>query len=237
MVEDTKDLFEVRKRAAVSIRPASLVRGLELEKCIGRHARRRLRERRGNPRTSSRKIAFQPSRNCAFRNVVCSPARALFLKDLAYQRTNRAIGHEDHFDSLRASLQIDIPNAQFLDGWNAIFLDEVPGISAALAQAAARMPAYAFSNSNPAHEACWPDRYGRTLAHFKKVFVSSTIGLRSRMPRRFHSSSTKIGVPAARVVFFDDSLSNVEGARACGLQAVHVTSHADVSGTLGALGL
>jgi putative hydrolase of the HAD superfamily len=42
-------------------------------------------------------------------------------------------------------------------------------------------------------------------------------------------------MPAERIVFFDDSQSNVEGARACGLQAVHVTSHADVAGTLAAM--
>jgi putative hydrolase of the HAD superfamily len=164
--------------------------------------------------------------------------RRRFSQDLAYQRHEiGAIGHEDYFDSLRASLQIDISNAQFLDGWNAIFLDEVPGISAALAQAAGRMPVYAFSNSNPAHAACWPDRYGGTLAHFSKVFVSSTIGLRKPDVEAFQFVVKEIGVPAERVIFFDDSLTNVEGARACGLQAVHVASHADVARTLAALGL
>jgi len=164
--------------------------------------------------------------------------RARFSHDAAYQRHEvGAIGHEDYFDSLRGSLQIDISNAQFLDGWNAIFLDEVPGISAALAQAAARMPLYAFSNSNPAHAACWPDRYAAPLAHFRKVFVSSTIGLRKPDAAAFQFVVDEIGVPAGRVVFFDDSLSNVEGARACGLQAVHVTSHADVARTLAAMGL
>jgi HAD superfamily hydrolase (TIGR01509 family) len=113
----------------------------------------------------------------------------------------------------------------------------VPGISAALAQAAARMPLYAFSNSNPAHAACWPDRYAAPLAHFRKVFVSSTIGLRKPDAAAFQFVVDEIGVPAGRVVFFDDSLSNVEGARACGLQAVHVTSHADVARTLAAMGL
>ena len=164
--------------------------------------------------------------------------RERFSHDAAYRRHEiGAIGHAEYFDSLRVSLQIDIPNAQFLDGWNAIFLDEVPGISMALAQAAARAPVYAFSNSNPAHEACWSDRYGGTFAHFRKIFVSSTIGLRKPDAEAFQFVVKEIGVPAERIIFFDDSLANVEGARACGLQAVHVTSHADVAGTLAALGL
>jgi len=189
-------------------------------------------------------VVFEIDFNLAFArwadHASCDAAvlRARFSHDAAYQRHEiGAIGHEDYFDSLRASLQIDISNAHFLDGWNAIFLDEVPGISATLAQAAARMPVYAFSNSNPAHEACWSDRYGGAFAHFRKIFVSSTIGLRKPDAAAFRFVVSEIGVPAERIVFFDDSLDNVAGARACGLQAVHVTSHADVARTLAALGL
>jgi putative hydrolase of the HAD superfamily len=167
-----------------------------------------------------------------------NPLRQRFSHDLPYQQ--HEIGKIDtdaYFASLRISLGIDLSDAQFLEGWNAIFLDEVPGISAALAQAAARMPVYAFSNTNPAHEACWPERYAGPLAHFRKIFVSSAIGLRKPDAAAFQFVVDEIGVPAERIVFFDDSLPNVEGARACGLQAVHVTSHADVARTLGALGL
>jgi FMN phosphatase YigB (HAD superfamily) len=42
-------------------------------------------------------------------------------------------------------------------------------------------------------------------------------------------------VPAGRIVFFDDGIDNVAGARACGLQAVHVRSSADVAAALKAL--
>ncbi|THD58765.1 MAG: hypothetical protein E7813_25755 [Bradyrhizobium sp.] len=45
-----------------------------------------------------------------------------------------------------------------------------------------------------------------------------------------------IGVPAGRIVFFDDSAENVESARNSGLQAVRVTSPHDVAGALAALG-
>jgi putative hydrolase of the HAD superfamily len=38
-------------------------------------------------------------------------------------------------------------------------------------------------------------------------------------------------------VFFDDSAANIEGARACGLTAVHVTSTDDVANALAALGI
>ena len=38
-----------------------------------------------------------------------------------------------------------------------------------------------------------------------------------------------MGVPASRIVFFDDLAENIEGARARGLKAVHVTSPADIA--------
>ena len=53
------------------------------------------------------------------------------------------------FASLRGSLGIGITDDQFLEGWNAIFAGEMPGIAPLLARAAKRMPLYAFSNTNP----------------------------------------------------------------------------------------
>jgi glucose-1-phosphatase len=46
-----------------------------------------------------------------------------------------------------------------------------------------------------------------------------------------------MGVPASRVVFFDDLAENVEGARARGLKAVLVKSSRDVADALTALGV
>lgn len=138
------------------------------------------------------------------------------------------IADAEFFASLRGSLAVDLSDAQLLDGWNAIFLDEPPGISAAIAAAAARVPIYAFSNTNAAHEVHWSKKYAKTLAHFSEVFVSHTMGLRKPDAAAFDFVVKKIGVPAGRIVFFDDSIANVEGAQACGLQAVHIRTLADV---------
>ena len=46
-----------------------------------------------------------------------------------------------------------------------------------------------------------------------------------------------IGVPAERIVFFDDLADNIAGARAYGLTAVHVTSPDDVANAFAALGI
>jgi putative hydrolase of the HAD superfamily len=139
------------------------------------------------------------------------------------------------FQSLKASLGVDLSDAALLDGWNAIFVGEMPGIAGVLAQAAARWPLYAFSNSNPAHQAYFSTRFAEALGHFRQIFVSSDIGLRKPDADAFRFVVNAIGVAAPRILFFDDILANIEGARACGIRAVHVTGRSTVADTLAAL--
>jgi putative hydrolase of the HAD superfamily len=141
------------------------------------------------------------------------------------------------FGDLRRSLGIGISDAQFLEGWNAIFTGEMPGIAPLLARAAARMPLYAFSNTNPPHVAHFSKTYADVLGHFREIYLSSSIGLRKPEAAAFDHVVGAIGVPASRIVFFDDSAENIAGARASGLAAVHVRSSDDVAGALAALGI
>src|ERR1700738_3012957 len=141
------------------------------------------------------------------------------------------------FASLRTSLGIGITDDQFLEGWNAIFTGEMPDIGPLLARAGKHLPLYAFSNTNPAHVAHFSTAYADVLGHFREVFLSSSIGLRKPDAEAYDHVVKAIGVPASRIVFFDDSAGNIEGARACGLKAVHVRSPDDVAKALAALGI
>jgi putative hydrolase of the HAD superfamily len=141
------------------------------------------------------------------------------------------------FQNLRHSLGIGISDAQFLEGWNAIFAGEMPGIAPLLSRAAAKMPLYAFSNTNPPHVAHFSKAYADLLGHFREIYLSSSIGLRKPTVEAYHHVVSAIGAPASRIVFFDDSAENIAGARAYGLTAVHVKSSEDVAGALAALGI
>jgi putative hydrolase of the HAD superfamily len=163
---------------------------------------------------------------------------ARFSPDEAYKRHERGeISDAEFFASLRTSLGIDVADAQFLEGWNAIFAGTVPGIEPLLARAARRLPLYAFSNTNAAHVAHFSQAFADVLGHFRKLFLSSSIGLRKPEAAAYDHVVKEIGVPAGRIVFFDDSADNIEGARARGLTAVHVTSIRDVADALAALGI
>jgi glucose-1-phosphatase len=170
----------------------------------------------------------------------CAPAdlASRFVVDDSFK--HHEVGRIDDaafFQNLRRSLGIDITDDQFLEGWNAIFAGEMPGIAQLLANAAQRMPLYAFSNTNPAHVAHFSRVYSDVLGHFSEIFLSSTIGLRKPEAEAYDHVVKAIGVPASRILFFDDSAANIEGARSRGLAAVHVTSTDDVAKALSALGI
>jgi glucose-1-phosphatase len=185
-------------------------------------------------------IDFDKVMSCWAGHAGCAPAELAgrFVVDDSFR--HHEVGKIDDagfFQNLRASLRIGITDDQFLEGWNAIFAGEMPGMAPLLARAAQRMPIYAFSNTNPAHVAHFSRAYADVLGHFREVFVSSTIGLRKPDGEAYDHVVKAIGVPAQRILFFDDLAANIEGARSRGLAAVHVTSTDDVATALTALGI
>jgi len=170
----------------------------------------------------------------------CEPAQLAgrFSPNEAWRRHERGeISDVEFFEGLRKSLGIGISDAQFLEGWNAIFTGEMPGIAAMLARAGQRLPLYAFSNTNGAHVAHFSHAYADVLGHFREIYLSSSIGLRKPEAAAYDHVVKSIGVPASRIVFFDDSAENIEGASARGLTSVHVKSPDDVAKALAALGI
>lgn len=185
-------------------------------------------------------IDFNQALACWAGHAGCAPAEiaARFVREESYRHHETGkIDDAAYFASLRASLGIKLSDAQFLEGWNAIFAGEMPGIAPLLARAGKRLPLYAFSNTNGAHVEHFSQAYADVLGHFREMFLSSTIGLRKPDAAAYDHVVKAIGVPASRIVFFDDLAENIAGARARGLVAVHVTSPDDVADALTALGI
>ena len=99
------------------------------------------------------------------------------------------------------------------------------------------MPLYAFSNTNPVHEAVWRKQLAGVLGSFgamtqgefrvqREVYTSCGLGLRkpdrSGLPGGRRSDMH--GVDPGSILFVDDNADNVAGARAAGLRAWHATS-------------
>lgn len=170
--------------------------------------------------------------------AACSGERAEALRarysfDAAYERHERGeISEAEYYQALRESLGIDLDEAQWAAGWNAIFTDEIAPVVELVARVKARVPVYAFSNTNPAHHRVWSRRFAPALSHFREVFVSSSLGARKPDRESFHRVAARIGVAPEAILFFDDTPQNVQGALAAGLSAVLVRSPQDVADAL-----
>jgi putative hydrolase of the HAD superfamily len=147
------------------------------------------------------------------------------------------ISDQEFFEHVRCALQIDLSDEQIKDGWNAIFVGEMPGIRPILARARQRLPLYAFSNTNAAHQACWSVQFADMLADFRKVYVSNEVGARKPDVAAFQLVAAGMGVAPHRILFFDDLAENVLGARASGMMAVHATAAIDIERALNSLAL
>lgn len=149
--------------------------------------------------------------------------------DAWYERYERGeIETAEYFDALCDRLGIVLSHEELEAGWNAIFRGEVAGVVELLRALGERMPVYAFSNTNVAHQRFWERHYAAALEHFRAIFVSCELGLRKPEAEAFLRVSDVIGADPERILFFDDTRENVDGARAIGMSAVHVRDAADV---------
>ncbi len=152
-----------------------------------------------------------------------------FRMDRHYEAFERGhLSPEAYFGILRRQLGIQLDDAEMAAGWNRIILDEKPGIRACMLQLKRHVPLYILTNTNTVHAAEWGARHLSLLEHFDQVFVSSLMGCRKPDAAAYQFVLTHIGVPADEVLFLDDTLENVQGAAAAGMQAVHAQRPEDI---------
>jgi len=101
---------------------------------------------------------------------------------------------------------------------------------------AAGLPLYGLTNwSAPTFEL--GERLFPILRDFTYVAVSGRLGMVKPEPDIYQHLLNTCGLDAASCLFIDDSMKNVEGARAVGLQAVHFSDPDEVAAEMRQLGL
>jgi putative hydrolase of the HAD superfamily len=162
--------------------------------------------------------------------VPAARLRERFAVDAAFERYERGEASDaEYFAGLAAKLGVELGHDDLHAGWNCIFTGEVASTVALLRRIDPRMPLYVFSNTNAAHQSTWARDYARALEPFRHVFTSHEIGRRKPERAAFERVAAAIGAAPGRILFFDDVIENVQGARAAGMQAVHVRSPGDVA--------
>lgn len=167
--------------------------------------------------------------------------KAAFTFDVPYQRHERGeITANEYFLHLAQDLQLQDDLARIAEGWNSIFIAEITETRRMVEAARATLPCYAFTNTNTntnaTHKAAWSAKFPAVVQAFDHIFVSSEIGYRKPDRSAFEFVARSVGVPKESILFFDDTLENVEGALASGLEVVHVRGPADVKAALQRLG-
>ena len=132
-----------------------------------------------------------------------------------------AIDFGEYIESLSPRLGITLTRAQWCAGWNELLRGPFTDVVQILPDIA--IPLYAFSNTNPVHQAVWQIQLADCLVHFRKVFTSWEIGLRKPDVESYLRVAEDMRVPPADILFVDDNRENVAGARSAGLDARHTT--------------
>lgn len=160
-----------------------------------------------------------------------------FKFDTAYEQHECGeITAEAYFDHLCTTLQLQGDYARIAEGWNAIFIGEIVETLAMVQAARLQFPCYAFTNTNDIHHVTWSAMFPRVSESFERVFTSYEVGYRKPDTRVFEYVAHTLGVSPESMMFFDDTVENVQAAASSGLHAVHVRAPEDVRNALQLIG-
>ena len=154
--------------------------------------------------------------------------RSRWSMDEPYQRHETGdLNFADYISHLSDLFEVRMSMQAWRRGWNAIFVDLFPAVMPLLTKLQTQLPVYAFTNTNPTHEAAWRRGYPG-LRVFRQIFVSSRIGHRKPDVAAYQLVARRIGLAPEDIWFLDDNRDNVLGATAAGMQAFRIRSEADV---------
>lgn len=164
--------------------------------------------------------------------------RARLRIDATYRQHERGeIDSPRFFAHLRQVFELEASDREIARGWNAVFAGEITETLETIRTVRSRLPCFALTNTTPSHQATWSAAFPKIVATFERVFSSPELGSRKPEREAFELVSREIGASPSTILFFDDTLENVEGARAAGLHAVHVRSPLDIEQALSGIGV
>lgn len=128
----------------------------------------------------------------------------------------------DHCAHLRERLGLAADDDEAVSAaFNDLFLGVDHEVLAVLDELRGRgIHVVALSNTNRTHHAVWSTMFARELEVFDRVHCSFELGARKPEPRAYSAVLETHGLAAGEVLFVDDTPTNVEAARASGLDGV-----------------
>jgi putative hydrolase of the HAD superfamily len=140
------------------------------------------------------------------------------------------ISEQTFYNLFRKEANIDLSDNQIKTAWNALLgsfplerLDWLKNIKH-------HYKVYLFSNTNQIHYDAFMKIYEEENgkndfnAHFIKAYYSQNIGLRKPYPASFLHIINEQNLVPDETLFIDDTIKNIEGAKAVGLQTIHLVA-------------
>lgn len=135
---------------------------------------------------------------------------------------------EAFLQAMHQHVPAHVTDQQIIDAWNAMLLDFPLQRLQLLQQLQLHYDTYLLSNTNAIHL----EKFNSILQEsrgipsldtfFNKAYYSHLMGYRKPEKEAYQLILDNHGLNPAETVFIDDTLPNIEGARAVGLQTIHL---------------
>lgn len=138
------------------------------------------------------------------------------------------------YEAIREATQLPLTNEEIRDAWSAMLLDFPPERMLWLAGIAKKYRVFLYSNTNIIHYDQFMQIFHQQNGerpfndYFIKAYYSHEFGLRKPYPESYTALLDAEGLKVEETLFIDDTLKNIEGAKAAGLQTIHLVPPATV---------
>ncbi len=139
------------------------------------------------------------------------------------------------YDGFRQITNASLTNEQIENAWNALLGEYLLDRLEWLHTIKENYKIFLFSNTNKIHYDRFIKMY-RNLklpnsfsSYFIKDYYSHVLGLRKPNANSYNAILKEQGLLAGETIFIDDTLKNIEGAKAVGLQTLHLTIEMDLA--------
>ena len=145
------------------------------------------------------------------------------------------ISTDEFLLNINTLLNTPLDEIELKNAWCGIFTP-IPQMLTLARQLHTQVGVYIISNTGKIHWNYLQERF--SLADFyKDAFASFEVGQMKPVASIYKTAEERFGFSPEQVVFIDDRLENVEGARACNWQAIHHRSYGETRDALIDLGV
>lgn len=128
---------------------------------------------------------------------------------------------------LRAAFGMVASDSEILAAWGSILVGVAEGMEAKVRALSQTYPSVLLSNTNEYHFQELSAESQPVFQHLSRIFLSYEVGMRKPDQAIFEHVLTEMGWDAAETLMIDDAPSNIEAAKAAGMQAWLIRSAAD----------